>query len=96
MTGTVIHLPGRTRPTGPHLTATRACWPADWWDALSIRQVCDRVGCSRSTLYAWLGADTFPPPDLRIGSQARWLLGTVILWLDARAASPPPHPSHQE
>lgn len=87
MTGTVIHLPGRTRPTGPHLTATRACWPADWWHSLSVNAVCERIGCCRSTLYHWLTAGAFPTADFTIGSQKRWFLGTVIVWLDARAAA---------
>jgi prophage regulatory protein len=57
-------------------------------DALKIlrrKQVQDRLGLSRSTIYAMVAANELPPP-IRLGSgrAVGWIEGEVDAWLAAQ------------
>lgn len=38
---------------------------------LNVKQICERIGCSRSTLYRWRHEDKLPEPVKKWGSP-RW------------------------
>lgn len=54
--------------------------------ALRIRDVLQRVGLSRSTVYAYVHAGLFPKP-LRLGARAvGWMESDIDAWLQAKLA----------
>lgn len=53
---------------------------------LRIRAVCERIGCSKSSLYLMLGQGQFPAA-IRIGLRSvGWRQRDVDTWLDSRPA----------
>lgn len=56
---------------------------------LRLRQVLDRVGLSRATIYNRIAAGTFPKAINLGGQSVGWLESEVIDWLEARIAASP-------
>ena len=49
-------------------------------------EVHDLTGLSRSTVWRWVRAGSFPPP-LQLGAQSvGWLAAEIVLWIEQRAA----------
>jgi prophage regulatory protein len=54
-----------------------------------LKEVAQRTGLSRSTIYRMMGEGTFPPGH-SLGARAkRWLSSEVQSWIDARIATAP-------
>ena len=52
---------------------------------LRIRDVCERTTLSKSTLYAKIRADEFPPGRrLGAGAAVRWLESDIVEWMRNR------------
>lgn len=53
---------------------------------LRLKEVCELIGASRSSVYLWVTAGTFPKPT-RIGRRAvRWRTDDVEVWLHQTAS----------
>jgi prophage regulatory protein len=51
---------------------------------MTLREVCELLSVSRSSVYKWVSEDRFPEP-LRIGERAvRWQRDDVVNWRDAK------------
>lgn len=68
---------------------------------LRMREVLNRIGVSRSTIYVMMGRGDFPPP-LRLGSHSiGWRDSDIEEWIASRPVSPrgedarPRRPSHR-
>ena len=48
---------------------------------ITIKDVCSRIGFSRSWVYNKLSTDKFPKP-LHIGCSARWLESDINQWME--------------
>lgn len=48
---------------------------------LSMRDICDVVGCSMRTLGAWRASGFLPDPDLEHGKTLRWRRQTIEDWI---------------
>ena len=52
--------------------------------ALTIREVCDKTGVSRSTIFRWIREGYFPNGK-RFGKRSvRWLESRVDAWIESR------------
>jgi|GEM_PF-1005136 len=58
---------------------------------LTTKQVVVAVDSTVPTLYRWVAAGEFPPPDTRHGNRTFWKESTVELWLADRAAQESMH-----
>jgi len=55
---------------------------------LRMREVIQRIGLSRSTIYKLMGNDDFPRP-MKLGSQAiGWRDSDIEAWISSRPLSP--------
>ncbi|WP_363800041.1 AlpA family transcriptional regulator [Lysobacter firmicutimachus] len=66
---------------------------------IRIREVCDRVGLSKSTIYDRIGRGDFPKP-VPLGTIVAWVEAEIDRWIeeriadrDERAAGAPREPS---
>lgn len=50
---------------------------------LSAKEICEKLGIHRSTLYAQIQKGKFPK-QIKIGSLSRWERQAVIDWLNAQ------------
>jgi prophage regulatory protein len=52
--------------------------------ALTIREVGDKIGASRSTIYRWIREGNFPNGKRFGKCSIRWLESTVDAWMNSR------------
>lgn len=52
---------------------------------LPLGEVLQRVGCSRSRVYAEIGAGRFPRP-IKYGASSRWVESEISAWVADRIA----------
>ena len=53
---------------------------------LRIREVTDRIGVARSTIYEWQSRGAFPP-SIPLGERSiGWLESDVTAWIERKAA----------
>jgi prophage regulatory protein len=64
-------------PTPPQPTGKRL---------LRLREVCSRIGVSRSKLYSMSKAGEFPEPARLGGRTVAWVESEIEAWIDARSA----------
>jgi prophage regulatory protein len=48
---------------------------------LSLKQVCEEVGCHRTTLWRFVKKGTFPKPSCELFGRPRWRKAVVEDWL---------------
>jgi prophage regulatory protein len=78
----------RSRPASPTQTAPRAKDRMDLRSRalLRLKEVCEIIGTSRSTVYKGINEGTFPR-SVQIGEKAvRWRSADIAAWLEARGA----------
>ncbi|MDT8760525.1 AlpA family transcriptional regulator [Sphingomonas psychrotolerans] len=56
---------------------------------LRLKEVAQRTGLSRSTMYRMMGKGTFPPGHSLGAKAKRWLSSEVQSWIEARIAAEP-------
>lgn len=54
---------------------------------LRAKDVTERIGVSRATLYRLVVADKFPQPIRIANRAARWRLSEVVAWMESRPAA---------
>lgn len=69
---------------------SRQCPPAEPRGECLLRfsAVSERVSLSRTTIYEFVKAGSFPAP-VKTGRGSRWLSSEVSAWISARAAARP-------
>ncbi|GAC1607373.1 MAG: hypothetical protein NVS3B3_10110 [Aquirhabdus sp.] len=57
---------------------------------LRLREVCQKIGVGRSTIYFWIANGSFPKP-LKLSPTSNgavgWLASDIDQWLETRSAS---------
>ena len=56
---------------------------------LRLRHVIERIGLSRSTIYALVAKDAFPAPFTLGERSVGWLAQDVEAWIESRASNKP-------